>query len=100
MGLGSRLQGEGVEPLSNQGEKSINSFFIMVPLRIKSIIVWYSKAQSIGLHKMSSAYSRGSYKFLRGLCIVLCHGVVGRYMLLAASAVLHGFRGCSGGPSG
>ena len=28
----------------NQGEKSINFFFIMVPLR-KSIKVWYSKAQ-------------------------------------------------------
>ena len=31
--------------LSNQGEKSIHFYFIMVPLR-KSIKVWYSKAQS------------------------------------------------------
>ena len=31
--------------LSNQGEKSINFYFIMVPLR-KSIKVWYSKAQN------------------------------------------------------
>ena len=30
--------------LSNQAEKSINLYFIMVPLR-KSIKVWYSKAQ-------------------------------------------------------
>ena len=33
--------------LSNQGEKSINVYFIMVPLR-KSIKVWYSKAQIMG----------------------------------------------------
>ena len=32
--------------LSNQGEKSINFYFIMVPLR-KSIKVCYSKAQSL-----------------------------------------------------
>ena len=32
--------------LSNQGEKSINFYFIMVPLR-KCIKVWYSKAQVI-----------------------------------------------------
>ena len=31
--------------LSNQGEKSINFYFIMVPLKEKSIKVWYSKAQ-------------------------------------------------------
>ena len=30
--------------LSNQGEKSINFYFIRVPLK-KSIKVWYSKAQ-------------------------------------------------------
>ena len=30
--------------LSNQGEKSINFYFIMVPFR-KGIKVWYSKAQ-------------------------------------------------------
>ena len=34
--------------LSNQGEKSINFYFIMVPLR-KSIQVWYSKAQILNL---------------------------------------------------
>ena len=34
--------------LSNQGEKSINFYFIRVPLR-KSIKVWYSKAQKINL---------------------------------------------------
>ena len=33
--------------LSNQGEKSINSYFIRVPLRKKGIKVWYSKAQLI-----------------------------------------------------
>ena len=33
--------------LSNQGEKSINSYFIRVPLIKKSIQVWYSKAQLI-----------------------------------------------------
>ena len=33
--------------LSNQGEKSINFYFILVPLR-KSIKVWYSKAQDRG----------------------------------------------------
>ena len=31
---------------SNRGEKSINFYFIMVPLRKKSIKVWYSKAQT------------------------------------------------------
>ena len=31
--------------LSDQGEKSINFYFIMVPLRKESIKVWYSKAQ-------------------------------------------------------
>ena len=31
--------------LSSQGEKSINFYFIMVPLRKKGIKVWYSKAQ-------------------------------------------------------
>ena len=31
--------------LSKQGEKSIDFYFIMVPLRKKSIEVWYSKAQ-------------------------------------------------------
>ena len=31
--------------LSNQGENSINLFFIMVPSLRKSIKVWYSKAQ-------------------------------------------------------
>ena len=31
--------------LSNQGEKSINLYFIMVPLKKKSIKVWYSKDQ-------------------------------------------------------
>ena len=34
--------------LSNQGEKSINFYFIRVPLRKKSIKVWYSKAQFLG----------------------------------------------------
>ena len=34
--------------LSNQGEKSINFYFIMVPLR-KSIIVGYSKAELLKL---------------------------------------------------
>ena len=32
--------------LSNQGEKSINFYFIRVPLRNKCIKVWYSEAQS------------------------------------------------------
>ena len=31
--------------LSNQGEKSIHFYFIMVPSLRKSIKVWYSKAQ-------------------------------------------------------
>ena len=31
--------------LRNQGEKSINLYFIMVPFKEKSIKVWYSKAQ-------------------------------------------------------
>ena len=31
--------------LSNQGEKRINFYFIIVPLRKKSIKVWYSIAQ-------------------------------------------------------
>ena len=31
--------------LSNQGEKSIDFYFIMVPSKEKSIKVWYSKAQ-------------------------------------------------------
>ena len=37
-------------PLSNQGEKSTNFYFIMVPFKEKSIKVWYSKAhQGLGL---------------------------------------------------
>ena len=35
--------------LSNQGEKSINFYFIIVPFKKKSIKVWYSKAQVLGL---------------------------------------------------
>ena len=31
--------------LRNQGEKSINFYFIMVPFKEKGIKVWYSKAQ-------------------------------------------------------
>ena len=38
IGIGSGL-------LSSQGEKSIDFYFIRVPLRKKSIKVWYSKAQ-------------------------------------------------------
>ena len=37
--------------LSNQGEKSINFYFIRVPLRKKSIQVWYSKAQLRGFRR-------------------------------------------------
>ena len=39
--FGSRISGL----LSNQGAKSINFYFIMVPLKEKSIKVWDSKAQ-------------------------------------------------------
>ena len=39
------LQCSALWLLSNQGEKSIYFYFIRVPLRKKSIKVWYSKAQ-------------------------------------------------------
>ena len=45
--------------LSFQGEKSINFYLIMVPLR-KSIEVWYSKAQI----RRIMALSKYGYKYL------------------------------------
>ena len=44
--------------LSNQGEKSINLYFIRVPLRKKSIKVWYSKAQIHSLARSLTGNNR------------------------------------------
>ena len=51
--------------LSNQGEKSINFYFIMVPLKEKSIKVWYSKAQPTSGTSESRAQVVGQRSRLR-----------------------------------